>query len=152
MSNIDTDNIDEDGLIIDENDEFYPGDPDTLDVDNSIEKTNRKDMYVTLLPSTQRFVRAIYGSFKEYMKASNPDKDPNRMLFDICMLHSKSFTSSLSAIRALQILGIPIEQPKKVCRVGGCSPMTEDPVAKLHIELTRICNSKERIASYREDL
>lgn len=115
---------------------------------NSIRIANFKLM----LPSTQKFIEAIYGSYNIYLSYSDPDKDPYRRLFDACMLHSRCFVDSICAVRGLQLLNIPVDEPTNVCHLGGCKLVSEDPVQKFHLVMQSICNDPDVIAFYKENL
>jgi hypothetical protein len=120
---------------------------DELEV--SLASKIRIEKFKIMLPSSQSFILAIYGNYNIYLSYSNLDHDPNQILFDACMLHSRSFVDSICAVRGLQLLNIPVKEPANVCHLGGCGE--EDPVQKFHRVMVRICHDSESVASYREN-
>lgn len=124
------------------------------EIELSFDKVIRKDNFTMLPPSTKQFIISIYGTYLKYLAATDPDKDPNRRLCELCLLHGNCFVNTVCAVNGLNILGISVTAPLplKPCHLGGCSLMTEDPVQRFHLELSRICSSPEMIKYYREAL
>jgi hypothetical protein len=99
---------------------------------------NRYQLFDELIPQTQTFLLMIYDDIETYASISDQTTNPYSLLEDACMLYDASYYYSESAIRGLELLGVPHSE-------------TYEPIA-LYNKLNEILSNPEIKSKYLRNL